>query len=390
MDTEIIGARYRVTTNDDKAILEDILNEIAEGFNKNMAIGFSGIFQLSIKCNNVFIDHFIQVKDEIMTLVLNEIAPDYYLKISCDLETFCNITLGKFNPVIDVSTGLIRLDKGLWSLNRFAKFGKLLSRRDIATKLPTKIEHPKTWVKPGKILLVNGSPRRNGSTKVMLEWFMAGLPAEKTEVLDVSSLKIGKCLHCFKCWTDNPNDCVINDDASIFRQKIDDADLIVFFVPLSYSSMPSDMKRAMERLMPETTPFFYHNTEFGGTAHPLHKHKKSQAFLQFLVWGFPEMKHGDVLENNFNDWAAHSHKVNLGSIKRPGVNMILGDPRLHFERQNIKKAVSSIASSVYNFGLVPRKEKSVVESMKYYKIKDFHFYATNYWIKKFKTDYWGK
>lgn len=93
----------------------------------------------------------------------------------------------------------------------------------------------------------------------MLEWFQEGLPTENVEVIDISTLKIARCLHCYKCWTDHPNQCVIDDDAKIFKEKIHEADLIVFFIPLSYSSMPSDMKRAMERLFPETTPFFYHN-----------------------------------------------------------------------------------------------------------------------------------
>jgi multimeric flavodoxin WrbA len=170
---------------------------------------------------------------------------------------------------------------------------------------------------------------------------------------------------------------------------MDAADLIVFFVPLSYSSMPSDMKRAMERLFPETTPFFYHNHRTKLTAHPVQKNKKSQAFLQFLVWGFPEMHHGRILEENFNEWAKHSHKYSLGSIKRPGINMILGDPRMQSIRKQIREAIAQTAKSIYETGIVPKKQKKIIEKEDYISVKDFQFYATKYWIKRFKTDFWN-
>ena len=311
------------------------------------------------------------------------------MNLKITFETFCNITLGKFNPVPDILSGKIQLDRNLFSIARFAKFGAIFSNRTVEVKLPTVIPHAEEWKQPENILLVNGSPRKNGSTKLMLEWFREGLPGGNIEVLDVSSLKIGRCLHCYKCWTDHPDRCVIKDDAGVFREKIDAADLIVFFVPLSYSTMPSDMKRAMERLFPETTPFFYHNKNTGLTAHPVKKNKKSQAFLQFLVWGFPEMIHGKVLEENFNEWAKHSHKNILGSIRRPGINMILGDPRLQPVREKIRDATASVARSIFETGKIPSRKKRIIEKEDYVSKKDFHFYATNYWMQRFNTDYWN-
>jgi multimeric flavodoxin WrbA len=389
MEKNTIGALYKSTEIIEKKLLLDILENFGDNFNEKKAKGFNGIFQLSILCDGQIQNHLVIVDKSGLTLKNDMVCENPFLKIECDFEMFCNITLGKFNPIVDVVNGKIKLDRGLLSLVRFAKFGSLLSNREIDLKFPTTIKHPVSWKKPEKILLVNGSPRRSGSTKLMLEWFKEGLPAENTEVLDISSLKIGKCLHCFKCWTNHPNECVIDDDAKIFRQKIDEADLIVFFVPVSYASMPSDMKRALERLMPETTPFFYNHKTWNATAHPVHKHKKPQAFLQFLVWGFPEMKHGNILEENFNEWATHSHKINLGSIKRPGINMILGDPRLQSVRLKIKNATIELASSVYNFGLVLKEKKEIIQKPDYISVKDFQFYATNYWIKRFKTDYWN-
>lgn len=388
MKREIIAARYQTGQESEKELLYDILENFSDTFNPNKAKSFTGNFQFSIICDNLPESFVIKVNTENFEILPNKTIENPYLLIECGFEMFCNVTLNQFNPVFDILTGKIKLDKGILSIGRFAKFGSLFSNREIELTLPTKIIHPSKWKKPDKILLANGSPRRNASTKVMLEWFKAGLPQDKTEVLDISSLKMNKCLHCFKCWTDKPNDCVMNDDASLFRKKIRNADLIIFFVPLSWATMPSDMKKAMERLMPETTPFFYENKKWKATAHPLHKFQKSQSFLQFLVWGFPERKHGRLLEATFSEWATHSYKNNLGSIVRPGVNTILSDPRLHTARKQIKEAMHETAKSIYETGKIPKDKKKIIEKQ-YQDFKAWRFFATKFWVNKFKTDYWN-
>lgn len=389
MEKETIGALYKSTEIGEKKLLFEILENFNDSFNSKKAKGFKGSFHFIILCKEETAEFTIQVHNNQFRILHDYMDTAPYLKVMCSFETFCNITLGNFNPVVDIISGKIKLKKGILDLARFAKFGTLFSYREIDLQLPTSISHSQIWKKPQNILLVNGSPRKSASTKLMLDWFKEGIPSEKVDIIDVSSLKIARCLHCFKCWTDHPNICVIEDDAKIFREKIDKADLIVFFVPLSYGTMPSDMKRALERLFPETTPFFYHNTKTGLTAHPVQKNKKSQAFLQFLVWGFPEMHHGRILEENFNEWANHSHKNIIGTIKRSGINMILGDPRLQPVRDKIRKAIIKTAQAIYETGHIPFGYKKVIEKEDYVSKKDFHFYATKYWVKRFKTDYWN-
>jgi multimeric flavodoxin WrbA len=384
----VIGARFKTTLESERELLYDILENFADTYNPKKAKSFSGDFNFSIVCENKPENFSIKVNNGTFEILPQAFSKNPYLNIQCDFETFSRITLNQFNPVFDILKGKIKLDKGIFSLPRFTRFGFLFSNRAIDLTLPTGIRHAKHWESPEKILLVNGSPRRNASTKTILNWFKEGLPEGKTEVLDISSLKMNKCIHCFKCWTDNPNDCILKDDGAIFREKITNADLIIFFVPLSWGTMPSDMKKAMERLMPETTPFFYENKQWKATAHPLHKHQKAQSFLQFLVWGFPEKKHGKILEATFNEWATHSHKNNLGTINRPGVNTILSDPRLHFVRQKIKKAIIDTAKTIYATGKIPKDKKKLIEKQ-YQNMDEWRFFATRYWVNKFKTDYWN-
>lgn len=389
MQKEIIGALYKSTDISEKALLMDILENFNASFDKRKAKGFSGSFHFIITCDAKDIEFSILVSDSNFRIIYDVTDINPILRVKCNFEMFCNITLGNFNPLTAIMSGKIKLDKGIFSLPTFAKFGSLFSYREIELKLPTSIKHSKVWVKPQKIVLINGSPRKDASTKLMLEWFKEGLPVEQIDIIDISTLKIGKCLHCYKCWTDHPNVCVIDDDATIFKQKINDADLIVFFIPLSVFSMPSEMKSALERLFSHTTPFFYHNEVLNATAHPIQNDRRSQAFLQFLVWGFPEMKYGNILEENLNLWALHSWKNNLGSIKRPGINMLLGDPRLQFVRKRIKSATVDVAKSVYHTGIIPNDKKAIIEKEDYLSTKDFYFYATHYWINHFKTKFWN-
>jgi putative sterol carrier protein/putative NADPH-quinone reductase len=391
MQKETIGALYKSTEISEKALLLEILESFNAGFNKQKAKDFTGSFQFIITCDGTDVLFTIQVSDSDFRIIHDLVDINPLLEVKCDFEMFCNITLGNFNPVTAILSGKIKLNKGIFSLSDFAKFGSLFSYREIDLKLPASIKHPKVWTKPQRILLVNGSPRKEGSTKLMLEWFKEGLPADQTtsiDVIDISTLKIGKCLHCFKCWTDHPNVCVNDDDANFFIQKMNEADLIAFFIPLSVFTMPSEMKAALERMFSQTTPFFYNNDKLNGTGHPVQQDRKSQAFLQFLVWGFPEMKYGNVLEANLNIWAAHSWKQNLGCIKRPGVNMMLGDPRMQFVRKKVKAAIADVASSVYHTGIIPKDKKAIIEKVDYISTKDFRFYATHYWISHFKTSFW--
>ena len=392
MQTETIGALYKSTEISEKTLLLEILESFNAGFNKQKAKNFTGSFQFIITCDGTDVLFTIQVSDSSFRIIHDPVDTKPLLKVQCDFEMFCNITLGNFNPITAILSGKIKLNKGLFSLPDFARFGSFFSYREIDLKLPVSIKHSKAWIKPQKIVLVNGSPRKDASTKLMLEWFNDGLPAgqiESIDVIDISTLKIGKCLHCFKCWTEHPNVCVNNDDANIFIQKMNDADLIAFFIPLSVFSMPSEMKAALERLFSQTTPFFYNNEKLNATGHPVQSDRKSQAFLQFLVWGFPEMKYGSVLEENLNLWASHSWKNNIGSIKRPGINMLLGDPRMQFVRKRIKAAIADVAASVYHTGIIPKDKKAIIEKEDYISTKDFRFYATHYWINHFKTSFWN-
>ncbi len=100
-----------------------------------------------------------------------------------------------------------------------------------------------------KILVLNGSPRKNGNTDMLTEAFING--AEKTnevEVIQVRDYKINPCTGCNYCKTSEGAVCVQKDDMSIIFEKLKTADVIVFASPVYFYGISSQLKALVDRL----------------------------------------------------------------------------------------------------------------------------------------------
>lgn len=99
-----------------------------------------------------------------------------------------------------------------------------------------------------KVLLVNGSPNKNGCTNRAL------LEVEKTlneEGIDTEIFWIGKnnkggCIACGFCAKNGR--CVFDDAVNEFRQKAYEADGFIFGSPVHYASIGGNMSSFMDRL----------------------------------------------------------------------------------------------------------------------------------------------
>ena len=107
-----------------------------------------------------------------------------------------------------------------------------------------------------KVILLNGSPHKNGCTNRALEEVAKILTAENidTEIFWIGA-KVSGCMACFKCI--ETGKCVLNDCVNEFRQKAYSADGFVFGSPTHYGGMSGNLVGFMDRL------FF---SEFQGNA----------------------------------------------------------------------------------------------------------------------------
>lgn len=98
-----------------------------------------------------------------------------------------------------------------------------------------------------KIVVLQGSPNKKGSTFILADCFRQGAEAagHTVEFIDVAHAKIHPCAGCVHCGYEGP--CVQKDDVESIRKKILDGDMLVFATPLYYYGMSAQLKILIDR-----------------------------------------------------------------------------------------------------------------------------------------------
>jgi len=101
-----------------------------------------------------------------------------------------------------------------------------------------------------KILVLNGSPRRNGTVASLLKAVTESLSAEHAiEWIDVCNLDMKFCTACMACR--EKERCILpEDDAHIVGKKIQDADALVIGTPTHWGNMSAPLKLLFDRNVP--------------------------------------------------------------------------------------------------------------------------------------------
>lgn len=99
-----------------------------------------------------------------------------------------------------------------------------------------------------KVMLVNGSPHKNGTTNRALDEVAAALEADGIEVgrFWVGSKPIAGCLGCGYC-SKHEGECVFGDVVNEFNHTAADYDGYVFGSPVHYAAMSGAAKSFMDR-----------------------------------------------------------------------------------------------------------------------------------------------
>lgn len=105
-----------------------------------------------------------------------------------------------------------------------------------------------------KILLLNGSPRKNGNTVTALAEVARVLEAEgfETETLTVGNQVIRGCIGCGGCR--KAGKCVFDDAVNAIAPKFEAADALIVGSPVYYASANSTLTALLDRLF-YSTPF---------------------------------------------------------------------------------------------------------------------------------------
>lgn len=104
-----------------------------------------------------------------------------------------------------------------------------------------------------KILVLNGSPKKQSDTFRLARAFLKGLNRERKheiKVVNVIEKNISPCRGCFGCWQTMDGHCVIDDDQNAILDDYRGADVIIWSFPLYCYGMPSHLKAVLDRTIP--------------------------------------------------------------------------------------------------------------------------------------------
>ncbi len=100
-----------------------------------------------------------------------------------------------------------------------------------------------------KILVLNGSPHKNGNTAALVEAFKEGATGagHEVKVVGVGNMKINGCLACEHCHGAGNGKCIQNDDMQQLFPDMASADMVVLASPIHYWSFSGQMQSCIAR-----------------------------------------------------------------------------------------------------------------------------------------------
>ena len=100
-----------------------------------------------------------------------------------------------------------------------------------------------------KIVVITGSPRKNGNSFAMTDSFIQAAEAKGHTVtrFDAAMMKIGGCHACETCFKTGKA-CSFDDDFNIIAPAILEADVLVFTIPVYWYSIPAQIKGVIDRI----------------------------------------------------------------------------------------------------------------------------------------------
>ena len=104
------------------------------------------------------------------------------------------------------------------------------------------------------ILVLNGSPRPNGSTAAMIRAFKEGAKKHDVTVINVCQKHIAGCLACEYCHTKGNGTCIQKDDMQEVYDALKAAEMLVIASPIYYHGISGQLKCVIDRFYSAAYP----------------------------------------------------------------------------------------------------------------------------------------
>lgn len=98
-----------------------------------------------------------------------------------------------------------------------------------------------------KVIILSGSPRKNGNSDILCDEFARGAAdaGHEVEKIRIAEKKIGYCHSCYAC--SGTGVCAIKDDMAEIMQKMIDCDVMVLASPVYFYSIDAQLKAVIDR-----------------------------------------------------------------------------------------------------------------------------------------------
>lgn len=100
-----------------------------------------------------------------------------------------------------------------------------------------------------KILMINGSPRKEGASSKVASSLISEFVNEGNEIIEynLNSLNIHGCQECFYCRENKTDICAIKDDLAEILELVKITDLLIISTPIFYADVSAQLKCFIDR-----------------------------------------------------------------------------------------------------------------------------------------------
>jgi hypothetical protein len=139
-----------------------------------------------------------------------------------------------------------------------------------------------------------------------------------TEITPLREKAIAPCLGCFGCWVRTPGECVIDDEGRDVARAVARCDLLVYFTPVTFGGVSSELKKAVDRLIPNISPFF---ARVQGETHHQRRYGRSASLIGLGVLPAPDREaealFKTLVEDNATNFRSPRTAVAVLALDRP-------------------------------------------------------------------------
>ena len=154
-----------------------------------------------------------------------------------------------------------------------------------------------------KILVMAGSPRKEGNTDTLVKAFTEGsLKNNEVDIIRAADLDIHPCIGCNSCASREDGTCFRRDDMDMVIEKMKAADVIVMASPLYFCEISAQLKMVMDRLHA-----------------PVRKQLPVKKLALIAVGASKEEDMFEVLKLHYASLISHFHLEDAGMVLVSGV-----------------------------------------------------------------------